>query len=121
MPGLFDRLKNELGGDEEPAGISPLDITNLPEDQRRILLWLLRDRTASTEGVPASVLQSQMENPPDDCADVLKGLARSGWVISLGEPPNVRYKINLRRKRGTTIGFGLWTLISDRLQDSPDS
>lgn len=120
MPGLFDRLQQELG-DDEPSGISPLDIADLPEEQKRILLWMLRDRSAASEGVTAEMVQSKLDNAPADCSTILNGLARSGWVIALGEPPNARYKVNLKRKRGTTTGFGLWSVLSERIQDSPDS
>jgi|SRR5215207_4437590 hypothetical protein len=117
MPGLFDRLQKELGGDDDSSGISPLDIADLPEDQKRILLWMLRDRSAGSDGVTADVLQSKLENAPKNCASILKDLARSGWVIGLGEPPNLRFKVNLRRKRGSNAGFGLWSIINDRLPD----
>src|SRR5687768_7037809 len=119
MPGLFDRLKAELG-DDEPAGVTPLEIANLPNDQRRIMLWLLRDRTASSEGVPATVVQARLEGAPDNCADILGDLAKGGWVIVMGEAPHVRYKVNLRRKRGSTMGFGLWSIISDRISTDPN-
>jgi hypothetical protein len=120
MPGLFDRLKAELG-DDEPSGVTPLEISELPDSQRRIMLWMLRDRSASTEGVDLVTLKTRLSNLPDDYAAVMETLAHDGWLITMGETPNLRYKVNLRRKRGSTMGFGLWSIISDRINpESPD-
>lgn len=118
MPGLFDRLKAELG-DEEPSGVTPLEIADLPDKERRIMLWLLRDRTAASVGVTAEVVQTSMDEAPQDCSSVLQALAKDGWLISMGEPPNIRYKVNLRRKRGSSLGFGLWTILADRIAQEP--
>lgn len=118
MPGLFDRLKAELG-DEEPSGVTPLEIADLPDHERRIMLWLLRDRTAASIGVTAEIVQTNMDDAPGDCNGVLLKLAKDGWVISMGEPPGVRYKVNLRRKRGSNFGFGLWTILADRISQEP--
>ena len=118
MPGLFDRLKAELG-DEEPSGITPLEIADLPDNERRIMLWLLRDRTAASVGVTAEVLQTSMDDAPQDCKGVLQALAKDGWLISMGESPSILYKVNLRRKRGSNFGFGLWTILADRISQEP--
>ena len=119
MPGLFERLQAELG-DDEPGGVTPLEIADLPDAQRRILLWMLRDRAAASDGVAAQGIRDRMPDAPSDCAKIVDLLARSGWVIALGEAPHVRYKVNLRRKRGSTSGFGLWSVINERLSD-PDA
>lgn len=121
MPGLFERLKAELDADDH-GGITPLEIAELPDAERRLMLWLLRDRTASSEGVTVGALIEQMPAAPADAATVVAALARDGWLIALGEPPDQRYKVNLRRKRGSTLGFGLWTILSERLtRDLGDS
>lgn len=120
MPGLFDRLQAELDDqDHEPSGVTPLEIADLPNDQRRILLWLLRDRRASTDGATPDVVQNRLEDAPSDCTGILQELAVTGWVIKMGEPPNIRYKVNLRRKRGSTLAFGLWSIISERIAPDP--
>lgn len=120
MPGLFERLQAELG-DDEPSGVTPLEIADLPDSQRRILLWMLRDRSAAADGVGAVGIRERMPDAPADCAQIVDLLAHSGWVIAMGEAPNVRYKVNLRRKRGSTSGFGLWSIINQRLSDADTS
>lgn len=116
MPGLFDRLQAELG-DDDNSGVTPLEIADLPDSERRILLWMLRDRAAAADGVAAGAIGERMPDAPVNAAGIIYTLARSGWLIALGEAPNVRYKVNLRRKRGSRSGFGLWTLLNDRISD----
>jgi hypothetical protein len=80
---------------------------------------MLRDRTASAEGISAENVQQRLENAPPDCAVVMAQLARDGWLIKLGESPGERYKVNLRRKKGSNSSFGLWSILADRI--SPDT
>jgi hypothetical protein len=49
MSGLYDRLMDQLGDDDngQPAGLTPLDIADLPEQQRQVMFALLRDSRAS--------------------------------------------------------------------------
>lgn len=119
MPGIFDRLQAELG-DDNHGGITPLEIADLPESERRILLWMLRDRDAAADGIGEAGLRERMPNPPEDSGEIISSLAKGGWLIALGEVPNMRYKVNLKRKRGSKSGFGLWSLLNDRLS-GPDA
>jgi hypothetical protein len=114
MPGLYDHLNAQLGGDE-PSGLTTLDITELPNDQRQVVLSLLRDQAGSNDGVTRDVLGSKLTDKLNDLDAILIELARNGWVIVLGEAPNLRYRVNLRAKRASTAGFGLWSILSDRI------
>lgn len=114
MPGLFDRLSAQLD-DDEPSGITPLDIADLPTVQRQIMLALLRDHHASTDGVSVAALRSRMIDDSADLDGTLSELARKGWLVALGEGANVRYRVNLRPKRGSSASANLWSNLSDRL------
>lgn len=114
MSGLYDRLTEQLGeADDKPAGISPLDIADLPEVQRRVMFALLRDTSASTIGLSLEEMQAKVPDI-DDLGSVLAELSKNEWLIQMGEPPNVRYKVNIRRKRGSKQK-SLWGSLADRL------
>jgi hypothetical protein len=81
------------------------------------MFLLLRDPSSTADGTTLDVLQRKLGDL-EDLADILTELVRSGWVIALGEPPKVRYKVNLRRKRGSD--FGLWASLSDHLTDKDE-
>jgi hypothetical protein len=112
---LYDRLTNKLDDDDEqPAGLSPLDIADLPGDQRKVMFALLRDTKAATQGIDSEELATNLENP-ENLQDTVAELVKSGWLIEMGEAPNFRYKVNIRRKRSSTIGLGIWSSLSERI------
>ena len=114
---LYDRLNNRLDDDdnnEQGANLTPLDIADLPTPQRKVMFSLLRDNKAATEGVTFARLSEKLEAPPN-LVDTVAELLRSGWLIEIGEGESLRYKVNIRRKRSSTLGFGIWSSLSDRI------
>lgn len=116
MSGLYDRLNAQLGS-EEPGGITPLDITDLPQEQKQLMLALLRDQGGAMDGVTRASLDNKWSESLNDLDATLAELARNGWLIVLGEAPNQRYRVNLRAKRGSKGGFGLWSILAERMRD----
>ena len=111
---LYDRLTNKIGDDDEPSrGLTPLDIADLPAPQRKVMFSLLRDTKAATEGIEFDRLNENLGNP-ENLEQTITELLKSGWLIEVGEE-NHRYKVNIRRKRGSSLGFGIWTSLSDRI------
>jgi hypothetical protein len=121
MSGIYDRLRAQIGGDDDdqPPGVTPLEIADLPEAQRQLMFALLRDPQASTEGLTLAILQARSDNP-EALPGILAELTKNGWLVQYGEPPGVRYKVNLRRKRGTSLTGGLWAYVTDRLDQEND-
>jgi hypothetical protein len=122
MPGLYDHLKDQLGNDDEnqPTGLTPLDIADLPDAQRQVMFALLRDNRSSANGLSADLLREKLPGA-EGLAAVLDELTLNSWLIRLGEAPNVRYKVNLRRKRGSSLGGGLWSSLSRLLAEEDSS
>lgn len=120
MPSLYDHLNAELGGDE-PGGITPLEITDLPADQRIIMLALLRDQAAQDSGVLDAALRAKVTARVSDFDAALAVLVHEGWLIVSGEAPQVFYRVNFRPKRGSNARVGLWTVLNDRISptDTP--
>ncbi len=111
---LYDRLTNKIGDDDEPSrGLTPLDIADLPAPQRKVMFSLLRDTKAATEGISLEQLSENL-GEPENLPDTIAALIKSGWLIEIGEE-NRRYKVNIRRKRSSSLGFGIWTSLSDRI------
>lgn len=120
MSGLYDRLQNQLGNDDDDksSGITPLDIADLPEQQRRVMLTLLRDPRSTSDGATEETLVSKFGRT-DELFGTLDELINAGWLISMGEPPRIRYKINLRRKRGSS--GSMWASLTDYLNENSDN
>jgi hypothetical protein len=52
---------------------------------------------------------------------ILDELTQNNWLIRMGEAPNIRYKVNIRRKRGSTLKGNIWASLSSRLADEDQS
>ncbi len=121
MSGLYDQLAAKLGGDDpdKPAGLSPLEIADLPETQRQVMFGLLRDTNAATGEFTFDALQVKFVHL-EKLPEVLADLTKNGWLIKLGESPSIRYRVNLRRKRAASLGANVWASLSDRLTKEGD-
>jgi hypothetical protein len=121
MPGVFDHLsahlEDEDGSAQDEAGLSPLDLAELPGDQKLIMLALLRDSASAFDGVPTDVLRSKVDGKVEQFDPTVDLLAQQGWLIVMGEAPQTRYRLNFRAKRGSRSSFNLWTILTDRLPD----
>lgn len=114
MPSLYEHLNARMG-DDEPAGITPLDLTDLPQEQKHVMLSLLRDSAGTTDGLTTEGLRRKLEDRVQNLDATISELSRLGWLIVMGESPNLRYRVNLRAKRGRAANVGLWAALSDRL------
>lgn len=109
---MFDRLRKRLQEEGQSAGLSAVDLMDLPSPQRELLLAALRAAQPLTLAEIASTLPNL---PADDLRRTVDELAQKGWLIRFGEGERVSYQINLGRRRGSERPFGLWSLIGERL------
>ena len=108
----YDRLSAKLDAEEPAAGITPMDIMDLESDQRSVMLMVMRDPN-KVDGVPRASIEQRFRERMADLEGTLRALITSGWLVELGEAPGLRYRVNLRPRRGST-GAGLWSILSDR-------
>jgi hypothetical protein len=124
MTGPFDHLLDQLGdeGDDKRPGQIPLDIADLPPAQRQVMFYFLRDAKETADTLTLDALREQFADL-DNLPEILAELTQQNWLIRLGEPPNVRYKINFRRRRASGLADDMWASLTDRLaeDDSSDS
>ena len=118
MSGLFDKLQNELDIREKKGGITPLDLAELPAPLRKMMRTMLRKVELSKTEV-AKVLE---DLPPEDRKEIknldsaLKTLIKQGWLISFGEGNSQRYRVNLRRKQGSTLAASIFDKLEERME-----
>jgi hypothetical protein len=99
--------------DNPSDGISALDVGDLPEPQRSIMLVLIRD--AGLDGLTLDDLHATLENVPGIDA-ALHDLRQRGQVIVIGSGRTERYRPAIKRKRGRT-GLDWGKLLDDK--DNP--
>ncbi len=123
MAGVFDRLQKQIDNKQKEGGITALDLVDLPPALRKIMRLMLRQiqmnypqLCEAMDKVPKGERLSHT-----DLDEALKTLAQQAWLIQIGEGERAIYKVNLRRKAGSTLASGIWQSLDDKLKDNPDS
>lgn len=121
MPGLFDRLDKEIKDSQKDGGITPLDIAKLPPSLRKIMRLMLRELSMSYPRM-CEVMDSMPEQDRLTRADLdsaLSTLTDQFWLTRIGENEKAIYKVNLRRKAGSTLAAGIWSSLDQKLKGNP--
>jgi hypothetical protein len=123
MSGVFDRLQKQIDDKQKEGGITALDLADLPPALRKIMRIMLRQLQMdypqlceAMEKVPEGERLSRTE-----LDDALKTLSQQAWLIQIGEGERAIYKVNLRRKAGSTLASGIWQSLDAKLKDDPKS
>jgi predicted ArsR family transcriptional regulator len=114
MPGLFDRLQDEITRRDVAAGLSPADLLALPADLGRPLQALLRQGPAT---VPE--LAGRLGTTPEAAQGYVDALAERGLVRVEGEGPAARYAVALARRRARRVPFHIWEALAERTAQAP--
>src|SRR5262245_1854430 len=117
-PDMFRKVTDKLG--QESSGLTPLDIAELHVQQKEIMLLMLRDHAADTEGISVEELRKRLKNT-DQLENTLAELTRNNWLLLMGEAPHLLYKVHLRAKRRTGSNRDMWSMLAERLATRPDS
>lgn len=123
MTGVFDRLQKQISDKQKEGGITALDLADLPPALRKIMRLMLRKLQMSYP----QLCEAMDDLPENDrlsikeLDDALKMLAKQAWLIQIGEGKKAIYKVNLRRKAGSTLASGIWQNLDDKLKDNPDA
>lgn len=122
MPGVFDRLQREIKNKQQDGGITALDLAELSPPLRKIMRLMLRELQMNyprlceaMDGLPEAERLSRAEL---DAA--LDTLTKQFWLIRLGEAERAIYKVNLRRKSGSTLANDIWNNLDAKLKGKPE-
>jgi hypothetical protein len=119
MPGVFDRLQKEIQDKQGEGGITALDLADLPPALRKIMRLMLRELELSYPQLIEAInaLPEAERIPAKDLAEALEILTRQAWLIRIGQGERAIYKVNLRRKAGSSIANGIWNNLDSKLKD----
>jgi hypothetical protein len=118
MSGVFDRLQRQLDIQKRERGISALEIAALPPNLRKIMRLMLRevvikynDLCKQIEQLPEANRLSKSEL--DAALDIL---VEQNWLVRMGEGEFLSYRVNLRRKAGSTLGQDVWASLNAKIE-----
>lgn len=121
MPGLFDRLDKDIKSKQQEGGITALDLMDLPPALRKIMRLMLRELQMNyprlCEAMDSMPESDRLTRAELDSA--LSTLTQQFWLTSIGEREKAIYKVNLRRKAGSTLVSGIWSSLDDKLKPNP--
>jgi hypothetical protein len=123
MSGVFDRLNKKLELEKKEGGISPLDLAELPPKLRNIMRMMLRE----VDMYHADLVEAVEDMPNDMRLDAreldqaLQVLVEQGWLIRRGEGDKLNYQVNLRRKPGSKLAQGIWSILDTKIKQEPDT
>jgi hypothetical protein len=114
---VFDRLKKQLDIQKREHGITALELTELPPNLRKIMRLMLREvvmkYTELLKAVAAMPEANRLSQSELDSA--LDTLVEQNWLIRSGEGEFVSYRVNLRRKAGSSLGQDIWATLGARI------
>ena len=122
MGGIFDRLKKLLE-EREAQGITALDLADLPDDYKRIMLMILREAQMTYPELCAAIdkLPEADQISREALDEALETLLADNWLIRLGMEGLHTYKVNLRRKPGSDLSQDIWSNLDARIQSGRGS
>ena len=122
MPGVFDRLQREIENKQQDGGITALDLADLQPPLRKIMRLMLRELQMNyprlCEAMDGMSQAERLSHADLDAA--LDTLTKQFWLIRLGEGERAIYKVNLRRKSGSTLADGIWRNLDLKLKGKPE-
>lgn len=118
MPGVFDRLNKEIENKQQDGGITPLDLVELPAPLRKIMKIMLRELQMTyprlCEVMDAMPEEERLTRNLLD--EALSTLTQQFWLVRIGEKEKAIYKVNLKRKSGSTLAAGIWSSLDKKLK-----
>jgi predicted transcriptional regulator len=120
MSGESERRSSGSDDQKQEDGISVLDLESLPPTIRKIMRLMLRkveitypDLCEAVEALPEADRLSRA-----DLDEVLDRLIKQRWLIRMGTDRDIAYKVNLRRKAGSTLSKSIWDAMDSTSEPS---
>ncbi len=104
-------LKLTPRGEWDTAGLTMADLVALPEDQRRLVNWLLRQGTMKRQTVTASEAATYLGEDGMKIRNMLDTLVSEGVVKASQDAARTgetRYQLSLTLRRGSKIPGEIW-------------
>ena len=118
MPGVFDRLNKEIENKQKDGGITALDLADLSPTLRKIMKIMLRELQMTyprlCEVMDAMPEEERLTRGLLD--DALSTLTQQFWLVRIGDKEKAIYKVNLKRKTGSTLAAGIWSSLDEKLK-----
>lgn len=110
MPGIFDRLQEDLDQREKMAGMSPADLLSMPSDEVAVVQTLARRGDLSLDDLAAA-----LGLPAEAVAATLERLRERGFARPVELPGGTVYRTYFARKRPGRGMDNIWDQLGQKL------
>ncbi|MCX6022375.1 MAG: hypothetical protein NTZ05_11730, partial [Chloroflexi bacterium] len=109
--GLFDRLQSELSARDKAEGLSMADVLALPDTQRQLCNWLIRQGGASLPDLLARFNQDEAATQ-----EALALLVEQAFVQESTVDGVRRYKMRLSARRRQQVPLNIWQALDAKVE-----
>ena len=110
--GLFGRLQAEVTVREKHPGLDMGNILDLPDDEREIITWMLREKSVNLAKMAAHLGQDETQ-----ARATLAALVEKGYIREIDIKGQVEYRVRLKPKRKVNMPSNLWAAIEDKTEE----
>lgn len=115
MSSLFQRLQDELDSQDQPGGLSPVDLLNLPDELARVVKKLVR-----RNGLKLAEIADMLDKTLEETQKTLDELVQKGYVRQVEVKEEIWYKVRFAQKRNRTVSSSLWAALDEVVEPKDD-
>ncbi len=112
MAGLFNRLQDEIDARDEPGGLSPIDLLDMPKALATVINQIIRKNGIKLEDIAAELNQSSA-----DTKATLDELVEKGYVRRVEVRDQIWYKAHFGRKADKVLSSSIWSSLDDVVEE----
>jgi len=115
MAGLFDRLQDEINSREQPGGLSPVDLLDLPPTLAGIIKKIIRKN-----GMKLAEIAAALNQNPEETQQALDELVAKGFVRRVEVKNELWYKAHFGRKADKTLNQSVWAALDRVIEEEQE-
>jgi len=115
MSDLFNRLQDEIDAQDQPGGLSPIDLLDLPSAISRIIKDMIR-----RNGMKLTEIAKSLEKSPQEAQRMLDELLQKGYLRQVKVKEEIWYKVRFAQKRNRTVSSSLWKALDEVVESDED-
>ena len=115
MAGLFDRLQDEINSREQPGGLSPVDLLDLPPTLANIIKKIIRKN-----GMKLGEIAAALDQSPEETRQALDELVDKGYVRRVEVKQEFWYKAHFGRKADKTLNQSVWSALDQVIEEEEE-
>lgn len=112
MSGLYQRLQGEIEAREGGAGLSPIDLLDMPQALAEAINRIIRNN-----GMRLHEVAQELNQTLDETKAILDQLVTKGFARRIEVKNEIWYKAHFGRKADKVLSLGIWSALGGLTDD----